>query len=79
MPFFFRFYTGASVWSATVTLTKCRLKPDPLTERRRGGGGRGGGGGGGKGDDGGEGDSCPIAISVAPRRPPNIHDPKTRY
>ncbi len=74
------------MWSATVTLTKCRLKPDLLTERRRGGlgggGGEkkrgGGGGGGGKGGRGDDGDSCPITISVAPRRPPDVHDPKTR-
>ncbi len=75
MTFFPRFYTGDSVWSATVTLSKCRLKPDMMTERRmRGGGGDKRGGEG----DGGDGDSCPITISVAPRRPPDVHDPKTR-
>ena len=38
---FSRFFTGANVWSATVLLTKCRMKvPEAnlMSDRRRGGG-----------------------------------------
>ena len=77
---YFRFFTGENVWSAYVNITKCRIKSDTLTPGQYGGGGirgRGSRVAGGQ-RDGNMREACPLRISVAPRRPPNYMDPKTR-
>ena len=80
VPFYYRFFTGDNVWSAYVNITKCRIKSDTLNPGQFGGGLRG------RGSRAGQGqradmmrEACPLRISVAPRRPPNYMDPKTRY
>ena len=82
--FCFRFYTGDNIWSAQVNITKCRIKSATDDAAR---GGTSDGGGRGRSRSGGRGgsstpidyDSCPLQISVSPRRPPDVLDPKTRY
>ena len=64
---FARFHTGDNVWSASVSLTKCKIKED----KRAGGRGSGLGGGG-------QDHKCPVRLSVAPRRPPDTLDARTR-
>jgi len=80
--FFFRFYTGKHVWSAFLNITKCRVKGGPAEETRTRGGqpARAGAGGVVAGVTGTREDeeSCPLRLSVAARRPPDVLDPKTR-
>ena len=76
--FDYRFFTGENVWSAYVNITKCRIKSEAISPGQFGGGLRGRGSRGGQGQRD-EIDACPLRISVAPRRPPNYIDPKTRY
>lgn len=71
-PQTYRFFTGENVWSAYVNITKCRIKSDVITRGgqtrtvpQRGGADM-------------VRDACPLRVSVAPRRPPNYLDPKTR-
>lgn len=83
MPNFgFRFYTGKHVWSAFLNITKCRVKGAPAEETRtRGGSSSRAGGGGASGGASGtreDEESCPLRLSVAARRPPDVLDPKTR-
>ena len=73
----FRFFTGDNVWSAYVNITKCKIKSDAITPGQFGGGLRGGRNRGGQGTRD-QIEACPLRISVAPRRPPNYMDPKTR-
>ena len=65
--------------SAYVNITKCRIKSDTITPGQLGGGVRGRGQRAGGQRDGMLREACPLRISVAPRRPPNYMDPKTRY
>ena len=50
-----------------------------MTPGQLGGGLRGRGSRAGGQRDGMMREACPLRISVAPRRPPNYMDPKTRY
>ena len=77
----FRFYTGESIWSAQVNITKCRIKSatDDAGRGTSDDRGRGRGRQRGERQPPPDHESCPLQISVAPRRPPDIADPKTRY
>ena len=77
----FRFYTGESIWSAQVNITKCRIKSatDDAGRGTPDDRGRGRGRQRGERQPPPDYESCPLQISVAPRRPPDIADPKTRY
>ena len=80
----FRFYTGKNVWSAQLNITKCRVKGGPVEETRTRSGSpsrAGGAGGTASGTPGAREDeeACPLRLSVAARRPPDVLDPKTRY
>ena len=79
--FCFRFYTGDNIWSAQVNITKCRIK-SATDDAARGtsDGGRGRSRSGGRGGSSApiDYDTCPLQISVSPRRPPDVLDPKTR-
>ena len=78
-----RFYTGNNIWSAQVNITKCRIK-SATDDAARGSadGGRRGSGGRGNGPQRASSvldyETCPLQISVAPRKPPNVLDTKTR-
>jgi hypothetical protein len=78
-----RFYTGDDIWSAQVNITKCRIK-SATDDAGRGTDGRGGRGSrngprsSASNSNSQDYDSCPLRISVAPRRPPDVLDPKTR-
>ena len=83
--FFFRFYTGANIWSAQVNITKCRIK-SATDDASRGGAADGSSRRGQSRNNQRlaaaqniDYNSCPLQISVAPRRPPDVLDPKTRY
>ena len=79
--FYYRFYTGKNVWSGFLKITKWKVKGGPDDGRARaGGGGRGAGAvsAGGSGGRNEEEESCPLRLSVAARRPPDVLDPKTR-
>ena len=80
MYFFLRFYTGDNIWSAQVNITKCRIKSS-TDDAARGtsDGGRGRSRNGQRNSAPIDYDSCPLQISVAPRRPPDVLNPKTRY
>ena len=84
-PDFFRFYTGANIWSAQVNITKCRIK-SATDDASRGGAADGSSRRGQSRNNQRlaaaqniDYNSCPLQISVAPRRPPDVLDPKTRY
>ena len=62
-----------------MNITKCRIKSDAISPGQMGGGLRGRGSRAGGQRDGMLREACPLRISVAPRRPPNYMDPKTRY
>ena len=83
LSLFFRFYTGDNIWSAQVNITKCRIKSatDDAARGTSDGGGRGRSRSGGRGGSSApiDYDTCPLQISVSPRRPPDVLDPKTRY
>ena len=64
-----RFFTGNDVWSAYVNITKCKIKGDITPQGARSPR---------PGAQQMAGSACPLRISVAPRRPPNYMDPKTR-
>ena len=82
--FFSRFYTGANIWSAQVNITKCRIK-SATDDASRGGAADGSRRGQSRNNQrlpaaqNIDYNSCPLQISVAPRRPPDVLDPKTRY
>jgi len=81
--FFSRFYTGKNVWSAQLNITKCRVKSGPAEETRMRSGSPSRAGGGGGAVSGAQGaredeENCPLRLSVAARRPPDVLDPKTR-
>lgn len=68
----YRFYTGSSVWSASVTLTKCKVR----RERGLRMGSAGSAGSNNERDD--LDDSCPVVLAVEARKPPDVRNPKTR-
>jgi hypothetical protein len=79
----FRFYTGKNVWSAFLNITKCRVKggPDDGRARQNTGGRAAAAAAAAAAASAGpaEEESCPLRLSVAARRPPDVLDTKTRY
>jgi len=76
-----RFFTGKNVWSAYLNITKCRVKSAPEEVRGRTGGrvSQVGNAVQNRREGDGEEENCPLRVSVAPRRPPDTLDPKTRW